>query len=185
MAKLCPTCQKKKPDVSVRGSCQAPSYAPRNSIPQNHNPWTESPNFSLCDACAEQYKLCAWCWGPLDGGGGVLVPTDKQFTFVFEHQNGMHVEGMDVGEQILAELRIDVFSGITWKVKRLSRGVRFAFERVERDGGQFAAQQMYFDLDQADPKAVIELEQTIRSYWWWTPTLTNPKTWSITVEVRR
>lgn len=178
MAKLCRECQDKKPDTSVRGSCQAVSYIPNAQLPPKHQPWTDSANISLCEACADHYNICSWCWGPLDGGPRVTVPTDKKFCRAFEQDNGNHIEGMYVGEQIVAQLSVDIFSGLTWQPKRLSPGVRHVASRMVPQGQQ-AILEMYFDLNRADAKAEIELEE-VASRWWVTP---SGKTWKVTVEI--
>lgn len=180
MAKLCQECQGKKPDTSVRGTCMAPNYVQQSNLPQGHVPWTESPNFNLCDTCAEHFGRCAWCGGPLDGYGYSMLPTTKQFCKQFDSDNGNHVEGMYVGEQICAQFIIDVYSGIGWRVKSTSRNCRLAGQRQISDGGQYAWVEMYFDLNEAG-QAHIELEQASTRSW---VSLPNPKTWKITVEVK-
>jgi hypothetical protein len=195
MAKLCESCAKKKADTSVRGSCNTPSN-PGGSLPQGHNPWTESPMFSLCDACAEQFKTCAWCLGPLDGSGAVTVPTEKQFCRQFLQDDGKHVKAMYVGEQILVQLPYDRWSWKTWGVDYLSYGIEYDDGRVvgvpgDDDyysywyGPREGWLEMYFNLTEADSKGVIRLKERGISNWWGTPTITNPKTWEITVEIKR
>src|SRR5688572_25381942 len=116
MSKLCQTCQQKQFDNSFRGTCLAPNNVPQANLPQGHQPWTESPSFTLCGTCAEKFNLCQACWGPLNGWYGFTVPTDKQFCRQFSQNNGEHVEGMYIGEQILAQLPVDMFSGKQWMV---------------------------------------------------------------------
>jgi hypothetical protein len=183
MAKLCKGCQEKKADLSVRGSCQTPNILPPgHPLPDKHTPWTDSINFSLCDACAEKFEVCAWCWGPLDGTGQTMVPTDKPFCRQFLDNNGNHVEGMFVGEQILAQLAIDLFARKNWVVKRLSTGVKFneKCSRLVRTGGQYAWLELYFDLNLVNSKAEIELEEVQGSGW---SSKKTGNTWKITVEV--
>jgi hypothetical protein len=155
MAKLCSGCKDKKADLTVRGTCTAPTAT--SQLPPGHYPWTDSPNYCLCDACAEHFNLCAWCLGRLDGFGGQMVPTDKQFCVQGADDNGRHVEGMFVGEQILAKMVVDLFSGKQWRIKRTSYGVRLAAERFVAAGGRYAWQELYIDLDKANPKAEIVL----------------------------
>ncbi len=183
MAKLCASCQEKKPDTSVRGTCQAGSHVQQSQLPSGHLPWTDSLNFTLCDTCAEHFSFCAWCWGPLHGHPQVTVPTDKQFLRVFEQDNGSHQTGMYVGEQVLVQFTIDRFSGMTWDVLDLSNGVRHVASRmVTEGGGQYATLEMYFDLNKSDPDATIELEQVSSSRW---ASVSNPKTFKVTVEVKQ
>ena len=181
MAKLCLDCQSRKPDTSVRGTCQAVTHIPNVQLPQKHQPWTDGANFTLCDACAEHYGLCAWCWGPLDGRGRVTVPTTKKFCRAFEQDNGTTIEGMYVGEQIVAQFNIDMFSGVTWDTRRTSWGVQHVATRIVPQG-RMATLEMYFDLNRADPALEIELVQVTRSWW---VSLANAKTWKIKVEVKQ
>ncbi len=78
MAKLCPECENKPYDKSVAGRCLTPSA----SVADGHQPYTDSPSFNMCDACCTKFDRCARCNGPLSGGGGVVVPTEKQFVRV-------------------------------------------------------------------------------------------------------
>lgn len=184
MAKLCSECQKKQPDLSVRGSCLAGTHVASAQLPKGHVPWTDSPNFTLCDTCADHFQLCAWCWGPINGAGRVTVPTNKTFCRQKDTHNGNHVEGMFVGEQILAELTVDMFSGKSWRVKSYSSGVRLVTQRLVVDssgGGRFGTLELYFDLTQPDANAYIELVEDASRSW---VTIANPKTWKITVEVK-
>ena len=184
MAKLCKTCQEKDPDTTVRGSCQASSHVRATQLPNGHNPWTDSPNFTLCDACAEHFQFCAWCWGPLHGHSPVTVPTDKTFVRANAQDNGKTIPGMYVGEQVLVEMTVDRFSGKTWDVKSTSSGVRLAAYRMITEGGQWAQygkHEMYFDLSRSDPKAFIELEEVAEHQW---VNVTNPQTWKVIVEVK-
>lgn len=184
--KLCQSCQKKQFDNSVRGTCLAPNKVPQANLPQGHQPWTDSPSFTLCEPCADKFGLCQACWGPLTGFSGFTVPTDKQFCRQFSNDNGNHVEGMYIGEQILAQLPVDMFSGKSWQVVKLSPGVRFHGQRIVTDGGQFGEQELYFDLTAADVKAVIELQEAYSrsNYYWYPPPATNNSTWKVTVEVK-
>ncbi|MBX9691317.1 MAG: hypothetical protein K2Z81_02965 [Cyanobacteria bacterium] len=179
MAKLCNACQDRKPDTSVRGTCQAPSQG--QPLPDDHKPWTDSPNFSLCDPCADHFKRCAWCRAPLHNTYR-LVPTDKQFCVQFAENNGNHVDGMYVGEQVLVRLVVDSYSRTAWRPKYLSYGVRLSYARFVFDGGQFGWLELYFDLNEADPKAEIQLIEA-PAYSWWQP-VTTPNEWAITVEVK-
>lgn len=181
MAKLCHECQQKKADTSVRGTCMAPSYVKAGNLPQGHFPWTESPNFTLCDACADHFGRCAWCGGSLSGWNSSLLPTNKRFCQQFDNDNGGHIEGMYVGEQILVKLTIDLYSGVSWRARSLSRGVRLSNQRIITEGGQYGWLEMYFDLNEVDSKAAIVLEQEASRSW---VSLKNPKTWGVTVEVK-
>jgi hypothetical protein len=183
MAKLCAGCKDKKPDTSVRGTCTAPSATP--VLPPTHMPWTESPNLGLCDGCAEHFQLCAWCLGPIDGWGVISVPTNKQFCVQSAQNDGGHVAGMYVGEQILAKMVVDLFSGKQWRLKSASPGVRLAHQRLVAAGGQYAWQELYIDLDRANPKAEIELEEAYAGRWWGPPQTGSNTTWKITVEVKQ
>ncbi len=181
--KLCLRCAGKPFDKTVRGTCSTPNL-PNVPLPQGHAPWTESPSFILCDACSEKFKLCVACQAPLDGGYGFTVPTDKQFCIQEEKDAGNHVEDMNIGEQILARLMVDLYSGKTWQVLRLSPGVKLFGGRVVTDGGRYGTQEIYLDLTQADAKAVIELTEAYRYGGWYAPPSTGNKTWKITVEVK-
>ena len=182
---LCKTCQEKNLDTSVRGTCHAASHVHSTQLPSTHNPWTDGPSLTLCSGCAEQFQMCAWCWGPLKGHSPVTVPTDNQFVLADAKVNGKHIPGMYVGEQVLVKLTIDRFSGKTWKVSSTSRGVYLDTSRMITEGGrwgQYATLELYFDLDESDPKAFIELKETSDHPWFSVP---NPQTWKVTVEVKR
>ena len=181
MAKLCSECSQKKADQSVRGTCGAPNYVKAGGLPQGHFPWTESPNFTLCDACADHFGRCAWCGGSLTGWNYSLLPTTKRFCQQDDKSNGGHVEGMYVGEQILVRLTVDLYSGVSWRVRSLSRGVQLANQRIVTEGGQYGYLEMYFDLGVVDSKAAIVLEQEASRSW---VSLKNAATWGITVEVK-
>ncbi len=183
MPTLCKVCQEKKPDRTVRGTCQSPNYVPQDKLPRGHTPWTDSPNFSLCDACEEEFSLCAWCFGPLSGRTSITVPTNKDFCRQFEADNGNYVKGMYVGEQILVQMIVDLHAGIAWKVKSTSSGVKLAAMRPVTDGGQFGWQELYFDLNKAGQDVHIELEEVQSS--WWGNTSSTGKTWRITIEVKQ
>jgi hypothetical protein len=161
--KLCPECKDKPIDTSVAGRCQTPSV----HIPTGHQPWTDGMSLTMCDACCEKFERCARCNGPLTGGGGVVVPTEKQFVRINGKENGRHITGMYIGEQILIEQYVDVYSGMTWRVKKLSSGVRLYGRREIAVPGNWRMQklELYFDLTDADPKAVIELEESANSRW--------------------
>jgi len=88
---------------------------------------------------------------------------------------------MYVGEQILVKLTIDLYSGVSWRARSLSRGVRLGSQRIITEGGQYGWLEMYFDLNEVDSKAAIVLEQEASRSW---VSLKNPKTWGITVEVK-
>lgn len=193
LAHLCPHCKEKKPDTSVRGTCQAAGHIAQANLPRNHVPWTESPNFTLCDACGDHFGFCVWCWGPINGHGRITVPTDKTFVRAFEKENGLHIEGMNVGEQVLAQFAIDRFTGLIWEVKDLSCGVRLVATRMVQDGAaaddrwwwygsRYAWLEFYFELDRSNPAAHIEMVQA--SKYEWRP-ITKPKIWRVTVEVRQ
>jgi len=161
MAKLCPDCEKKPVDRSVAGRCGTPTTL----VPTGHQPYTDSPSFTMCDACCEKFERCARCNGPISGGGGVVVPTDKQFVRVTD--DGRHVKGMFIGEQIVIEKYVDVYSGMTWKIKNLSSGV-FPYGRRETQvpgNWRYQKLELYFDLTAADPKAIIELEEKANNRW--------------------
>src|SRR5438105_937947 len=112
MAMICPSCKTKpQPPGTYRGTCRANQSAECQA-------WTEDFAFTLCDRCAEYMGRCAWCWGPISGGWGVEVPTTKQFCRIFEQENGKHVEGMDVGEQMLVQFTVDPYSWYTWTFDR-------------------------------------------------------------------
>ena len=181
--KLCLTCREKTPDTSVRGTCQAASHMRATQLPDDHDPWTASPNLTLCNGCADRFKMCAWCWGPLDGHSPVTVPTEKRFTIADANMNGKHITGMHVGEQVLVKLTVDRFSAKTWKIADYSYGVRLAASRMITDGGQwgqYAKLELYFDLDEKDPKAFIELVEGSDHRWFSVP---NPQTWKVTIGV--
>ncbi len=182
MANLCNSCQERKPDTSVRGTCQSPSLLRTAPTPDNHKPWTDSPNFILCDPCAEYFSRCAWCMGPINGYGVRIVPSDKQFCTQFDKDNGNHIEGMYVGEQILVKMVVDAFSGSLWRPRYLSYGVRLAHVRTVFNGGRYGWLELYFDLNEADPKAEIRLIDA-PVYRWYQPA-TTPNEWAITVEVK-
>jgi hypothetical protein len=181
MARICQECQNGKPDTSMRGSCQAPNHVATVSLPPGHVPWTDSFQFSLCDECAEHFGQCAWCRGSLYGVAPQLVPTRKRFCQQFDEDSGSHVEGMNVGEQIMVKLTIDLYSGISWGVKSASPGVFLGSQRTITEGGQFGFLELYFDLSRVDPTAKIELVQVATRSW---VMLKNPQTWQVTVEVQ-
>lgn len=159
MARLCPECEKKPFDATVAGRCLTPSA----NIADGHHPYTDSPSFNMCDACCEKFDRCARCNGPLSGGGGDVVPTEKQFVRVTQAE---HVEGMNVGEQILVQKYVDLYSGLTWVVKKLSPGVKYYGRReVAIPGRPMIELELYFDLTEADPEAVIELVEQANSRW--------------------
>lgn len=176
MAKLCPECEKKPADRSVAGRCQTPTTL----VPTGHQPYTDSPSFTMCDACCEQFERCGRCNGPLKGGGGSVVPTDKQFVRVTE--DGRHVKGMFIGEQILIEKYVDVYSGMTWHVKKVSKGVRLYGKREVQVPGnwRYVKLELYFDLTEADAQASIELVEEANSRW----ASGSGATFSCTAEVR-
>jgi hypothetical protein len=186
MAKLCPTCQQKpQPPGTYRGQCNAQASP-------NCKAWTEDFVITLCDPCAEELGRCAWCWGPLDGGRGVEVPTTKQFVRAFVRDSGKHFSGMEVGEQVLIELQIDLYSGYTWRLNRResSPEVSFYGYRIIRDPQDWrnAALEIYIDLNGANEQAKIVLEEVAdsgRSWWWGPPPASNNKPWQCTVEIRR
>jgi hypothetical protein len=159
----------------------APSFVKAANLPQGHFPWTASPNFTLCDSCADHFGRCAWCGGSLTGSNFSMLPTTKRFCQTFDQDAGKHVEGMYVGEQILVKLTVDLYSGVSWRVKQLTRGVRLANSRLITEGGQYGWLEMYFDLNEVDSKAGILLEQEASRSW---VSLKNPKIWGITVEVK-
>jgi hypothetical protein len=117
----------------------------------------------------------------LDGGVNVTVPTDKQFCIVFDGDNGRHVKGMLVGEQMMAKLVLDLFSGQSWAVKKLSPGVKLAASRLVSDGSQYGWLECYFDLTTPDPQAFIELKEVATRSW----AASSSKTWRVTFEVKR
>lgn len=187
MAKLCPTCaQKPQPPGTYRGSCNA-------NASQNCKAWTDDFVLTLCDPCAEQLGRCAWCWGPLDGGyGDAVVPTTKQFVRVFHpHDNGKHVPGMNVGEQVLAQFVVDLYSGNTWRLNRSasSREVSYYGFRLIRDPQNWrqATLELYVDLDAPCEKAKLVFEEAADSggYRWWSPPPPSGKPFELTVEIRR
>lgn len=181
MTNLCHQCQKNKPDTTMRGSCQAPNYVAQSNLPSDHIPWTESFEFSLCEFCSEHFGQCSWCRGALYGESLEMVPSKKRFCLQENSDNGSHVEGMNVGEQILVKLTIDLYSGLSWGPKSLSNGVQLDCMRLVTDGGQYGFLEMYFDLTLVDPLAKIELQQFASRNW---VNLQNPQTWSITVDVQ-
>jgi hypothetical protein len=184
---LCKDCKSKQFDMTVRGTCQAPYNMPAATLPADHTPWTESPSFILCAPCATKLGLCQACQGPLSGSGGLTVPTDKQFCRQFPNNNGNHVKGMYVGEQILAQMMVDLYSGKLWRIKTLGEGVKFYGQRLIRDGNsRYGYQELYFDLTDPNAKAVIELEERYSSSWsWFSPPANSTSTWKITVEIMR
>jgi hypothetical protein len=141
------------------------------NLPQNHIPYTDSPDYRLCDPCAEHFNLCARCLGPLSGYGLITVPTDKWHCVVgpgTNYENDSYVTHMFVGQQILALMSVDLFSRKVWKVKRLV-DTRLAFQRFVWAGGQYAWQEMYFDLLRQTSNAEIEIEEGYNSWGWWMP----------------
>jgi hypothetical protein len=163
MAKLCPECKDKPLDTSVAGRCGTPA----THVPTGHLPWTEGMSLTMCDACCDKFDRCARCNGPLSGGGGIVVPTEKQFVRVNEKENGRHVTGMYIGEQILFEAYVDVYSGMTWRTQSLSPGVRLYGRREVAVPGNWrmVKLELYFDLTEADPKAYIDLVLAANSRW--------------------
>lgn len=179
MAKLCPTCQKKtQPPLTHRGTCHAQASSDCKA-------WTEDFAFTLCQPCSDHLQQCAWCLGPIDGGQGVEVPTNKNFTRVFQKDAGLHVTGMNVGEQVLLQLTIDLYSGYTWQLNRRksSSEVYLYASRVIRDPQNWrqGTLEMYVDLNTTCEKAAIVFEEVPSSRW----SAPSSKTWECTVEIRR
>lgn len=183
-ARRCPGCQDKTADTSARGTCSAPQIpSAAANLPDGHTPWTDSVNYAFCDACVDHFKVCQWCGGPLNGYGWQTVPTEKDFCVQQINDNGNHVEGMKVGQQILCNMPVDLFSGKTWRVKRTSYGLREYGQRFWYSGSPYWFwQEIYIDLNLAQSKGEIELEQV--SYDWWTGAMNVTASWKITVEVR-
>src|SRR6185369_4090994 len=156
MAKLCEPCKAKPQPAGIyHGQCQA-------KIASACNAWTHDFTFTLCDPCADQLNRCAWCWGPLDGSWGRCdVPTTKQFCRQYWQDNGKHVEGMDVGEQILVQLPVDLYTYLTWKPRIMSPQVSYYGFRLVREPGNWreATLEMYFDLNRPAEKAEIVVEE--------------------------
>lgn len=182
MAKLCPNCQQKpQPPGTHRGTCQAKASSDCKS-------WTDDFAFTMCDPCAEQLERCAWCLGPINGGWGVDVPTAKQFVRAFDRDNGIHISGMNVGEQVCVQLMIDLYSGYSYSFNRSksSREVSLYGYRLIRDprDWQHATLEMYIDLNGASEKALIVLDEASNGSRWWTPPPSG-KSWQCTVEVKR
>lgn len=184
MAKLCQACQSRpQPSGTYHGQCQGHAST-------NCKAWTEDFAFVLCDNCAEELDRCAWCLGPLDGTwGGAVVPTNKPFVRLFETDNGSHVSDTNVGEQILVQLQIDLYSWVTWKVEQLDEGITFAGYRLIRNQQDFqnATLEMYFDLNEAAESAEIVLVQgpdNSRYRGWAPPQPKNVKRWRCTVEIK-
>lgn len=182
MAKLCPTCkQKPQPPGTYRGTCHG-------KVSTDCKAWTEDFAFTLCEPCAEQLERCAWCLGPINGGWGVDVPTTKQFVRKFQNDNGSHTPGMEVGEQVLVQLMVDMYSGYTWQLNRSksSREVSLYGFRLIRDPQNYrqGTLELYIDLNGAAEKAKIFLDETASGSRWWTPPPTG-KTWECTVEISR
>jgi hypothetical protein len=185
MAKLCNGCKNKAFDQSVRGTCQAVNMLPAANLPDGHMPWTDGPKLILCDACCDHFKQCAMCFGPIDGYGRNFTPTDKQFVRVFPNQNGIHITGMNIGEQVLCQMQVDLYTGMGWVPSAWSNGIRLAQSRLVVDGGRYGTLELYFDLEEANPKALIVLQEGYIFQRWWSPSIPNPKGWMCTVEIRR
>lgn len=171
MANLCKTCSEKTPVTPMRGQCQA-------MLSSKCTGWTSSFSFTLCDECSEEMKRCAWCWGRLDGNyPTITVPTDKRFCRVFEHENDKHVKRMYIGEQLLVQVTDQGSTRI--RLRRLAGGVSFATSRFVPDphNPRQGWLELYFDLNEATPKAEIELD--IYSGYG-----SPPRTFKCTAEVR-
>jgi hypothetical protein len=180
---LCPTCKNKPtPPGTHRGTCVAKASA-------NCKAWTEDFALTMCDECCKETQRCAWCWGPIDGGWGIpMVPTDKDFCRVFERDNGKHVTGMNVDQQILFECQVDLYSGTSWMLDRTlsSREVSLFGWRMIRDprSWRYAKLEIYVDLNAPAEQAKIVFTQQANGGWWWGPPPTG-KPFEITVEIRR
>jgi hypothetical protein len=111
----------------------------------------------------------------------------------FVRDSGKHFSGMNVGEQVLVELQIDLYSGYTWRLNRQksSPEVSFYGYRIIRDPQDWrhAALEVYVDLNGANEEAKIVLEEVVdsgdRGWWWWTPPPSKNPPWQCTVEIRR
>jgi hypothetical protein len=188
MANLCPTCKgKTQPPGTYRGQCHA-KQSPECEA------WTEDFAFTLCNACSEHMGRCAWCLGPINGGWGAEVPTTKQFCRVYENQNGIHVSGMDVGEQILVQFTVDPYSWYTWRFDpyRSSSDVSYYGFRLIMDPTNWrqATLECYVNLNRASDKAqIVFVEGPIDNPWWsrwgWTPPPSQKKPFVCSAEIRR
>ena len=178
---LCPECKRKpQPPGLHRGQCQA-------KVSPECKAWTDDFVFTLCEPCGKHLELCVWCSGPIDGGSGAVVPTAKQFVRAFQNDSGKHITGMNVGEQVLVQLMVDLYSGYIWTYDRWasSSEVRLYGSRLIRDPQDWrhATLELYIDLNVANEKAkIVVSESSVGS--WWTPPPSSKK-WECTVEIRR
>ena len=185
---LCPNCQKKpQPPMLHRGQCQV-HFSP------DCKAWTADFAFTMCDPCGEALERCVWCLGPISGGGGAEPPTNKQFVRQYSRDNGNHITGMNVGEQVLVELQVDLWSYLSWipNMRESSPEVSYHGYRLVRDPQDWrhATIELYFDLNKVAENARIVVEEGVQTHadrwWWWTPPAPkNPKKWQCTVEIRR
>jgi hypothetical protein len=183
--KLCPACQKKPPPANLyRGQCHAQACPDCKA-------WTTDFTLTMCDPCADFLGRCSWCLGPITGGLGADVPTTKQFCRRFADDKGSHVPGMNIGEQILVELRVDLYSPIVWMPYQTDPEISYYGYRTIRDPRDWrhGTLEFYYDLNRVAEKARIilkeDLDPKFRSWWWTPPAPKNPRTWSCTVEIRR
>ncbi len=73
---------------------------------------------------------------------------------------------MNIGEQILIQKYVDVYSGLTWVTKKLSAGVKYYGKReIAVPGTRMIELELYYDLTDADPEAVIEVVEQANSRW--------------------
>jgi len=77
-----------------------------------------------------------------------------------------HIEGMYIGEQVLIQKYVDLYSGLTWVTKTLSPGVKYYGKReVAVPGTTMIELELYYDLTEADNEAVIEVVEQANSRW--------------------
>lgn len=167
---LCRTCNAKpQPTGTFHGSCHV-------RFSSNCKAWTAAFEFTICEPCAGELEQCAWCLGPLHGSSPIFTGTTKTFTFAFQADNGFHIEGMDVGEQVLVQLIVDYWNSY-WTLSRAhsSREVSLYGTRLIRDPENYrqATREIYIDLDSPAEKAKIGLLGP------------NGATWNCTVEIRQ
>ena len=159
---LCPDCQKKPALPNLyRGQCHAKACPDCKA-------WTTDFALTMCDPCAEALGRCAWCLGPITGGLGATVPTTKQFCRRFPNDNGSHVPGMNVGEQILVEMRVDLYSWITWRPKFTDPEISYYGYRVLRDPRDWrhGTIEFYFDLNRVAVYAIgVDGTDEPPAYW--------------------
>ncbi len=167
---LCPACNgKPQPAGTFHGTCHV-------RFSTGCKAWTAAFVYTICEPCAQELGQCAWCLGPISGSSPIFTGTTKDFVFTFQVDNGIHIEGMNVGEQVLVQLVVEVWNS-TWVLSRAlsSPEVSFYGTRLIRDPENYrqGTREVYIDLDRPAERAKIGLLGP------------SGATWNCTVEIRQ